>query len=90
MRDSVSLVEWYYERLMSEIQFQLIMLNKGDIDRADFCNAVLAESLSRPQKHKNNRTRNKTTHMTRRQSNARIKSSCATQKGTAPADTPKV
>tara|TARA_Y100000401_G_C8315193_1_gene222017 strand:- start:631 stop:900 length:270 start_codon:yes stop_codon:yes gene_type:complete len=40
MRDSVSIVEWYYERLMSEIQFQLIMLNKGDIDRVDFCNAI--------------------------------------------------
>ena len=40
MRDSVALVEWYYERLMSEIQFQLIMLNKGDIDRTDFCNAI--------------------------------------------------
>ena len=40
MRDSVSVVEWYYERLMSEIQYQLIMLNNGDIDRADFCNAI--------------------------------------------------
>ena len=40
MRDSKTVVEFYYERLMSELLFQLIELSHANIDERDFCNAI--------------------------------------------------